>query len=87
MKKTILEMAETTLSVILSVSSCMGIFLFGWFFGKLFFGEVTTETLWDIFLGSVILTLILKEILFMVKCELYKVVTSELQKAGAEDVR
>ena len=85
MKKTILEMAETVISAIMTVSSCMGLFLFGWFFGRLFFGEVTTEALWDIFLGSVILTLILKEILFMVKCELYKVVTAELQKAEVED--
>lgn len=77
MKKTILEMAETILSGILSVSSCMGLFLFGWFFGRLFFGEVTTDALWDIFLGSVILTLVLKETLFLVKCELYKTITKE----------
>ena len=80
MKKMFLDMAETTLSTIMSVSACMGIFLFGWFFGKLFFGEVTTEALWDIFLGSVILTLVLKEILFLVKCELYKVIVSEMEQ-------
>lgn len=80
MKKMVLEMAETILSSILSVSSCMGLFLFGWFFGKLFFGEVTTDMLWYNFITSVIVTLVIKEILFLVKCELYKVVTAELQK-------
>lgn len=80
MKKTVLSCVDSVLSVFLTVSSCMGIFLFGWFFGKLFFGTVTTETLWDIFLGSVILALVLREILFLVKCELYKILTAELQK-------
>ena len=85
MKKTILEMAETILSSFLTVSSCMGLFLFGWFVGKLFFGEVTTEILWYNFITSVIVTLVIKEILFLVKCELYKVVTAELQMEGNKD--
>lgn len=81
MKKTLLEMAETTISFIMTVSSCMGIFLFGWFVGRLFFGDVSTEALWTIFIDSVILTLILKQILFWVKCELYDLITS----GGATD--
>ena len=79
MKKTLLEMAESTISFIMTVSSCMGLFLFGWFVGRLF-GEVTTDALWTIFIDSLILTLILKRILFRVKCELYKVVTSECER-------
>lgn len=76
MKKTILEMVETTISAIMWVSSCMGLFLFGWFFGRLFFGEVTTYTLWAIFIDSLILTYILKRILFRVKLALYDIITA-----------
>lgn len=82
MKKEILEIAETVISAIMTVSSCMGLFLFGWFFGRLFFGEVTTDTLWTIFIDSVILTYILKRILFWVKCELYDILTA----GGVTDV-
>lgn len=76
MKKEILEIAETVISAIMTVSSCMGLFLFGWFFGKLFCGDVTTNVLWTIFIDSVILTYILKWILFRVKLALYDIITA-----------
>lgn len=57
--KTVYRIVERCITVILSVSACLGLFLFCVFFGNLIYGEVPMEALWWIFLGSVVLTLIM----------------------------
>ena len=54
--KLLCEIVERTLTVFLSAMACMGMFLTGCLFGNLLLDEVTTATMWTIFLGCVILT-------------------------------
>lgn len=79
MKKRIIEMAERTLSVILSVSSCMGFTLFGWFVLNLILPQVTEDHLWICFVVSVILTYGFTKLLTVVKWKLYNILVDELE--------
>ena len=79
MKKTLLEMAEKTLSVFLSVSSCMGFTLFGWFLIKLILPLVTEKHFWICFVVSVILTYGFTKLLTLVKWKLYNILVDELE--------
>lgn len=54
--KTILEFIERSLAVFLSTMACMGMFLVGCLAGNLICGEVSTSTMWAIFLGCLIIT-------------------------------
>lgn len=79
MNKTFLECAEKTLTVSLSVSSTMGVTLFGWFFLKLILNTVTEDQLWVCFLVSVILTYGMTKLLTLVKWRLYNLLVEELE--------
>lgn len=56
MKKEALECVEKTLRVVVSVSTCMGMFLIGCLVAKLICGTVSTDTMWNIFLVCLALT-------------------------------
>lgn len=77
--KSILEIAEKTLSVILSVSSTMGLTLMGWFFLKLVLPMVTENHFWACFVLSVVLTYVLTQLLTAVKWRLYNMLVDELE--------
>lgn len=77
--KTFLECAEKALSVSLSVSSCMGFTLFGWFFLKLILPMVTEDQLWACFLISVALTYGCTKLLTLVKWRLYNIIVEEME--------
>lgn len=77
--KSILEIAEKTLSVSLSVSSAMGFTLLGWFFLKLVLPMVTENHLWICFVLSVILTYVFTKLLTVVKWRLYNILVDELE--------
>lgn len=79
MNKTLLECAEKTLSVSLSVSSTMGFTLFGWFALKLILPVVTEDQLWACFVVSVILTYGCTKLLTLVKWKLYNILVEELE--------
>jgi hypothetical protein len=79
MKKTLLEMAEKTMSVTLSVSSTIGMFLMGVFLAGLVFDMVSTEVMWVIFLGSLILTYGFTKLLTVVKWKLYNILVDEME--------
>ena len=79
MKKMLLEMAEKTISVTLSVSSCMGFTLFGWFLMKLILPLVTEKHFWICFVVSVILTYGFTKMLTAVKWALYNILVDELE--------
>jgi hypothetical protein len=79
MNKTLLECAEKTLSVSLSVSSTMGFTLFGWFFLKLVLPSVTENQIWICFLISVALTYGCTKLLTLVKWRLYNMLVEELE--------
>lgn len=79
MNKTLLECAEKTLSVSLSVSSTMGFTLFGWFALKLILPRVTENHLWICFLVSVALTYGCTKLLTLVKWQLYNILVDELE--------
>lgn len=86
--KTILECIERTLSAILSASSCMGMFLVGCFIGNLICDTaLSTGTMWAIFLGSVIITYILTQLLIEVRYRRLEILADELkaQKNGQDD--
>lgn len=77
--KTIFEIVERILSVILSVSSCMGMFLIGVFFGRILFGEVSTDAMWAIFLASLILTYGATRLLLEVRYRRLEILADELE--------
>lgn len=79
MNKTLLECAEKTLSVSLSVSSTMGFTLFGWFFLKLILSRVTENHLWVCFVLSVALTYGCTTLLTLVKWRLYNILVEEME--------
>lgn len=80
MNKTLFECAEKALSVSLSVSSCMGFTLFGWFFLKLILSRVTENHLWVCFLVSVVVTYGCTKLLTLVKWKLYNMLVEELER-------
>lgn len=84
MNKTFLECAEKALSVSLSVSSCMGFTLFGWFVLKLVLPKVTENHLWICFLVSVALTYCGTKLLTLVKWKLYNILVEELERQEDE---
>lgn len=84
MKRTSLETAEKVISVALSASSCMGFTLFGWFVLELVLSVVTEEHLWICFLLSLTLTYGITKLRTVVKWELYKMLSDELEEAARE---
>lgn len=82
--KTILEMAEKTLCMILSVSSCMGLFLIGVFAGNLLYGDVSTDAMWLIFLGGAVLTFLLTRLWEVVRYYRLSIMAEELQEQDEE---
>jgi len=79
MIKTILECVERCLSVILSVSSCMGMFLIGCFAGNLIWGDISTNFRWAIFLGSVILTRVETQLMLTIRYKRLEMLADELK--------
>jgi hypothetical protein len=86
-KKNLLGLAEKALSVVLSVSSCMGMFLIGCFAGNLIFGTVSTDAMWAIFLGSVILTYGATQLLLNVRYMRLEILADELELQKDEEAR
>lgn len=85
--KTILECAEKTLSVSLSVSSTMGFTMFGWFVMKLVLPRVTENQIWTCFLISVALTYGCTKLLTLVKWKLYNILVEELERQEDEQAK
>lgn len=87
MNKTFLECAEKTLSVSLSVSSCMGFTMFGWFVLKLVMLRVTENHLWICFVLSVALTYGCTKLLTVVKWRLYNLLVEEMELQEDEQAK
>ena len=79
MKKGLLGWIEKALSVVLSISSCMGMFLIGNFVGNLLFGTISTGAMLAVFLGSLILTYIMTELLLTVRYKRLEILADELE--------
>ena len=78
--KTFLGYIEKVLSVILSVSSCMGMFLVGCFVGNLICGApLSTGAMYAIFFGCVILTYVLTQLLIEVRYRRLEILADELE--------
>lgn len=80
---TILEIIEKALTVILSVASCMGLFLIGVFTLGLF-QPVDTEEMWYIFLGAAVLTLVFTKLWEVVRYYRLSIMADELQSQNEE---
>ena len=79
MKRIMLECVQKALTVILSVSATMGMFLMGVFVARLFVEQVSERAMWMMFLMGLVMTYVLTKILTLVKWELYNLLVDELE--------
>lgn len=76
--KTILEIAERTISGFLLMCVCMGMTLIGWFFGNLMTDGLSLSAMWAVFLGCVILTFAMSSLWLEVHYRRLEIMAEEL---------
>lgn len=87
MMKTILEFAERLIAVVLSLMSCMGMFLTGCLMGNMILGELEMSDMWVIFLCCLILTYVLSRLWLHVRCARLNMLVDELEMQDDEEAQ
>ena len=85
--KMILEFVERSLAVFLSAMACIGMFLVGCLIGNLIYGEVSTSTMWAIFLGCLIITYAAVWLLAEVRYKRLEMLAEEMDSQKDEEAQ